>query len=337
MLQDTIHDIIYLFFINEHDCSDNNEIQKWVISDADFSDKDRSLYQIWQSLQIVPDKQVYRLLKSVKKTLGMTAQKPAARTVSLSRHFMRIAAVIIPLIAIIGSYFYLNYSPAVETPAPLVVQMVEIYAPEGEMRHITLPDGTEAWLKSESTIKYSENFEGQERRAQLTGSVYLDVAKDSLKPFILDAEHFSVTVLGTEFEVRAYPLEENSTVTLYNGKVKAHTQSGQVCELEPNQQLVFNNRTGELGINNICEATERVFANWRKGEIVFNQATLSEIIETLEYHYNISIKVEEPLLTTEYYTVKFINNESVSQSLNVLKDLLGNFSYRIKTNESNVR
>ena len=332
-LPDMIKDIVNLFFANEYDCKDKEETQKWLLSDNGSAEKEKSLFQIWQSLHIKPDQLVYRSLKVVKAALGLPPAKlPSEKKASMWTPALRMAAILIPFVLLIGGLSYFNHSHQGEE-APVLPQLVEVCVPEGEMRHLQLPDGTEAWLKSGSTIKYSETFEGSERRVQLAGDIYLDVAKDSLKPFILSTEHLDVVVLGTEFGVTAYPGEENSTILLYEGKVKTQTRSGQSRDLEPNEQLVFNLQTGEMKVSSINK--QQMF--WRKGNLVFNEATFGEIIEALEHHFNILIEVEQSLLTTEYYTIKFVNSENVNESLGILQDLLGSFSYQLKANDSDGR
>ena len=332
-LPDMIKDIINLFFTNEYDCEDKREIQKWLLADNGSAEKEKSLFQLWQSLYIKPDHLVYRSLEIVKAAIGLPRAKSVVKKkTSIWVPVLRVAAIVIPFILLIGGLSFYNHSPRGEE-APVLAQLIEISVPEGETRCVQLPDGTDVWLKSGSTIKYSEKFEGSERRVQLMGDIYLDVAKDSLKPFILSTEHLDITVLGTEFGVRAYPNEENLTVLLYEGKVNARSLSGQSYDLNPNEQLVLNLQTGEMKVSRIEK--HRMF--WRKGNLVFNEATFGEIIEALEHHFNILIEVDQSLLTTEYYTIKFVNNENVNESLGLLQDLLGGFSYQLKVSDSDSR
>src|SRR5690606_17382011 len=130
-----------------------------------------------------------------------------------------------------------------EAPRPSVpqeVQYASLRTPKGGQYQITLPDGTHVWLNAASSLEYPMAFTGSERRVIVKGEAYFEVAHDATKPFKVETDGQLIEVLGTHFNVNAYPEEEITRTTLLEGSVKVSAMERAVAyTLKPNQQSVW--------------------------------------------------------------------------------------------------
>lgn len=155
---------------------------------------------------------------------------------------MSIAAALIPLLIIAGSYLY--YTSTKD-------KWVEISVAYGDKKHFLLPDSSEIWLNAGTAIKYPEKFSKAQRLVYLDGEAYFSVRKDAAKPFIVETSQLSVKVLGTQFNVKAYADDELVTTTLTSGKVEVTppVQGSQI--LKPNEQLTYDKKTSAVNITEV--------------------------------------------------------------------------------------
>jgi len=309
-----IFEIISKFFSNRYDSELEKDIQKWIVDDKFPEEKEAAMHDIWEKLVVEADKSTYISLNKVKGKLGIQ-QKPV-RTTLFS--FSRVAAILIPIFFVIGGYYLFLHKGT---------NIMEITASYGEISERVLPDGTEVWVNSGSSIKYDENFRASERIISLNGEACFDVEKQKSKPFVVKTEYLDIRVLGTQLNIRAYPEEGRSIVTLATGSVSIKTQTGESYEINPNQQLVYNNITSEILIEDVVASD---FMGWRAGLLLFNGATFGEIISSIERHYNVSVIVNDSLDTPgDIYTIRFVNQENLDRALMILHELIGGFSYDI--------
>ncbi len=157
--------------------------------------------------------------------------------------------------------------------------------PRGGEFCLTLSDGTRAWLNSETSIQYPVVFGAKERRVFIQGEAYFEVAKDAKKPFTVQFMSSSVTVLGTSFNIRAYPEEKQSQTTLAEGSVRIYSPGSSML-LKPGEQAEVNALSGEMVKK---EVEVKTFTSWKDGRFVFEQEPLENIMRTLERWYDIRV------------------------------------------------
>lgn len=150
---------------------------------------------------------------------------------------------------------------------------------------LTLSDGTRVWLNSETSIQYPVAFGAKERRVFVQGEAYFEVAKDANKPFTVQFMSSSVTVLGTSFNIRAYPEEKQSQTTLAEGSVRIYSPGSSML-LKPGEQVEVNALSGEMVKR---EVEVKSFTSWKDGRFVFEQQPLEDIMRTLERWYDIRV------------------------------------------------
>lgn len=314
MKKNYISEVISHFLKGNYNEETERKIQHWMIDEGHAEEKESSLQDYWDSLQIESDQQAYQSLNEVKSKLGMNI--PADRKLK-RRQFLRVAAVLIPFFILAAAYFYFRGDFTQE-------QWVKISSAYGESKEIALPDGSTVWLNAGSCIEYPEHFSDKERHVKLIGEAFFSVEKDASKPFIVDTKNITVKVLGTTFNVAAYPNEEKTITTLNSGKVEIHTASSEIFTLEPAQELAYHNQTYKTTINSV---SDREQSGWMSGDLVFDYKFLSEILASVERKFDVAIESDKSLLeNNNRFSVKFINGENVIQVMDVLREVCG-FSY----------
>ena len=175
-----------------------------------------------------------------------------------------------------------TYASGVESES-VVYNKLEI--PRGGEFCLTLSDGTRVWLNSETSIQYPVAFGAKERRVFVQGEAYFEVAKDAKKPFTVQFMSSSVTVLGTSFNIRAYPEEKRSQTTLAEGSVRIYSPGSSML-LKPGEQAEVSALSGEMVKQ---EVEVKNFTSWKDGRFVFEQEPLEDIMRTLERWYDIRV------------------------------------------------
>lgn len=182
--------------------------------------------------------------------------------------------------------------------------------------HLVLADGTQVWMNSESELRFPVDFVGQERRVFLKGEAYFQVAKDTGKPFRVEAGEMQVEALGTGFDVNAYRDGDRYMATLVEGRVRVsrgQTEGGQV--LNPGEQAILQG--GELSIAKVN--TEDV-TGWKEGRFVFSNMTLEEISKQLERWYDVEINFQDAQVSAYRFTGVMKRYNSLSQLIVLVEE-----------------
>lgn len=210
-------------------------------------------------------------------------------------------------------------------PAPML--MVSTLA---ETRTVVLPDQTKVTLNRYSTLSYPERFKEKRRKVHLQGEAYFEVAKDAKHPFIVKAEAVRVKVLGTHFNVEAYPGDAEVRTTLLEGSVAVSLKGeNQRLVLAPNESAVYNKEKRTLVQEAAPGAKNEIL--WRKGIILFDQLPLHEIVRQLSNAFQTDIRIDDPQLQNYHMTGTFDTSEDLTQILDLLKNA-GNFNYKKENN-----
>ena len=204
--------------------------------------------------------------------------------------------------------------------------------PYGKRFKLQLSDGTVVNLNSGTTFKYPEQFGvNGKRNVYLTGEAFFEVAKDKTHPFIVHANKVEVEVLGTKFNVSAYP--ENPTVnsTLIEGSIQmaeAENKSNAVL-IVPNQMATWQNNSKKITTKFVDTS---IYSAWTKGDIAFKDTPFSTIAKIIERTYDVKIINENSDLARQNFTGSIkISESSVENILELLKRDTP-FNYAIKEN-----
>lgn len=158
----------------------------------------------------------------------------------------------------------------------------------GSVYHMTLADGSQVWLNSQSGLRFPIRFDGSERRVYLSGEAYFEVSRDAKRPFIVttDTGSFEVEVYGTHFDVDAYNSHHIRT-TLVEGSVGIRDRErGAEYLMKPNTTALFNALNGKIDIE-ACDASE--YALWRQGILAFEEMRVDELMTRIARLHNIEV------------------------------------------------
>ena len=237
MKKSNISKIIKMFLSARFPSETEEKVQKWIIKDENQQAKAKASLDYWNELDIEADSSTYASLERVNLRTGYN--KEHLTNIASYQKFARVAAVIVPLFLFAGGMFY-YLSPHNE--------MIEISVAYGEQKRLILPDSSEVWLNAGSSILYPETFAKDKRLVMLDGEAYFSVKKDTVSPFIVETSQLSVKVLGTRFNVKAYPNDEKITTTLTSGKVEVSVRSQPPHILKPDEQLTYDKKSSDIQI-----------------------------------------------------------------------------------------
>lgn len=210
------------------------------------------------------------------------------------RRWIAVAASIV-LLAVIGGIFALNY-----LDAPSDQTMAEIVVPVKEQRSAKLPDGTQVTLNADSRLRLAEGFNKQERRVILEGEAFFDVARDEKRPFIIESKHAETRVLGTSFNICAYPEQENVRIDVASGRVEFKSMMTDETKVLVAHEAAMCMRNGQM---KSMDETDVMEAEWRQGVLKFRKTPLKDAVVRIEKHYDLEFEVDEavadlPLVAT---------------------------------------
>lgn len=189
-----------------------------------------------------------------------------------------------------------------------------ISTPRGGKYQINLPDGTKVWLNAASSLKYPVTFESNERKVQLTGEAYFEVAHNKSKPFRVESRGQVVEVFGTKFNINSYTNEPVIKTTLLNGSVKVtQTTNMNSMFLKPGQESTHS-ESGSLfvGPGDISQAV-----SWKNGNFLFNDLDLVNILRQLERWYDVDVDYAN--IPQTRYNGNISRNEKLSRVLKMLE------------------
>ena len=258
MMKNYIQQIIELFGHNEYSLATRRKVQRWLADYNHAEEKKEALHTLWQQAgeQKVPRGMQQSILR-MQQNLGMQSVGSGKKYQLL---IWRAAAIFLLAVSSVSIYLMLEKDKPQK-------DLVECFIPTAEIRELTLPDGTRVMLNSRSTLLYPEQFAGKTRSVYLIGEANFQVKPDEKHPFIVKANDFQITALGTEFNVNAYPENNELIATLLEGSVKVEFNNliSNVI-LKPNEQITYNKQTRKRSLQS--PRIEDVTA-WQRGELVF--------------------------------------------------------------------
>ncbi len=162
----------------------------------------------------------------------------------------------------------------------------------GQTYRVLLPDGSKVWLNAMSELRYRPNLmESGKRMVHLKGEAYFEIAKDMEHPFVVRSQNQDVQVLGTHFNVNAYPDEPFIATTLLEGAIRLHTDGTQRL-LQPGQQAI--NKDGQVRVRTV--SLENII-DWKDGDFAFQQVDFRTALRKIERWYDVEMIYDESLPT----------------------------------------
>lgn len=202
--------------------------------------------------------------------------------------------------------------PRSEQPQP-VYHRIDI--PHGGEYKLVLADGTCVHLNAMSSLRYPVPFAGDCREVELEGEGYFEVARNGV-PFVVKTKGMRVEVLGTTFNLSAYPDDDAYQATLVNGSVKVVADSGESLLLKPSQQVTLDAENGEMEVRTVDTS---FYTSWVQGKINFKDQRLEDIMETLSRWYDMEVSYASPGIRDLRFGCSLDRHESIVPLLQLLE------------------
>ena len=188
-----------------------------------------------------------------------------------------------------------------------------LQVPRGGEYALVLADGTRVWLNAETELSYPSYFSGKDRRVKLKGEAYFEVTADTSMPFIVETKHLQINVLGTSFNISAYP-DESHHATLAKGKIKAIYEEKQVI-LSPGEQALLTD-SGMI-VHAVDIAT---YTSWKERRFVFKNKPLQEVARDLERWYNVRLTIRQDAQPIRL-TANLPKYENIEKILHIIENI----------------
>ena len=290
------------YLSNSATADEMKELDEWIASNEDFHDWLENQVDN-SSTEMDAEKQADMLEKIHEKIAVQSKPKfvlPGwAKTVA--------AVALIVLMAVSAAIYFRSNQPN-------MIQYAEIGALRGQKASVTLPDGTKITLNSESTLKYSTNYNQSDRAVELVGEAYFEVAKNKKIPFVVKAGKLEIEAKGTAFNIKAYPTDNSISTTLTEGKIEVKTPVD-VLNMIPNERMEYNNTDQTFRKLTLTDAEGSI--GWLNDELSFENATLAEVVANFSRIYNIDIQFASESIKEQRFTGK-INNNSLLSVLRII-------------------
>ncbi|MDB5120936.1 MAG: FecR family protein [Sphingobacteriales bacterium] len=171
-----------------------------------------------------------------------------------------------------------------------------ITTPRGGQYQVVLSDGTKVWLNSASSLKYPPVFSGKERKVELTGEGYFEVAKNAAMPFKVAVNGIDIQVLGTHFNVMAYTDEKAVKTTLLEGAVKLSNGS-HAAFLKPGEQGILNEQQTSFNVKDVNVENEIA---WKNGFFAFDDESIQTIMKEISRWYDVDVVFNEKIVRRNF-------------------------------------
>lgn len=264
-----------------------------------------------------------------------SAESPSFDTAKKTTRLWPVAAFASAAAILICALFVFLYKTQTPVQSNTVAWVTKTAVP-GKILDVLLPDSTEIWLNSGSSVSYPQNLKHAAlRTVKLKGEAFFKVKRDPQHPFVVHSLNLKTRVLGTSFNIRDWA-GHNAEVTVLTGKVavakEAAGHTGSAIHLLPGQKAVYEINSSGLSLQNADDA--ELATSWITGKMVFEQVPLKEVFETISRRYAVQI------LTTDSYqdcrlTARF-NNVSLTEVLKTLRLTLG-IHYTINQNTIHIK
>lgn len=314
-MNEYVNKIIELYTKSKLDEDAKTEFHNWLTEDDDLaSEKEGALYNLWNQTENMPSKGILDSLAIVKLRAKINSEQKRSKLI-----VWKYAVAIVLILSVTSIYLFTNNNSK-------EIKFVEHFSPAGQIDLITLPDGSIVRTNSRSILVYPESFGEDTRVLYLSGEANFDVKRNEDLPFIVKTKDFSVTALGTEFDVFSYAEESTFKATLIKGSIQINRNDNQGNYLlKVKEQFVYNRQEEEYSISKVdlYEAT-----SWQRGELVFRSVTIKDILSSLERKFAVSFQYKSNVFNDDKFTFRFKKESTLPEVLDIIKEVSGGFQYK---------
>jgi transmembrane sensor len=245
-------------------------------------------------------------------------EQPAATRPLQKRKQGLVAMAAACVVVLLAGFAWLMNRPVQKQAGVIKPALDKKITGRSEYKYMLLPDSTQVWLNAASTLEYPHHFGAGKREVFLTGEAYFDVKHADKQPFLIHTGKVTTLVLGTAFNIKAYPGRENVIVSVTRGKVRVNYNEKEVATLTPGEQVKVSNVNKPVVQKKIA-ISEAV--PWQQGNLVYDDETISDIVADLERIYDVTIRVQNEALAGERISTSFRREIGIEKALEVLCNL----------------
>ncbi|RAJ35766.1 FecR family protein [Pedobacter cryoconitis] len=285
------------------------KIQEWLSKDPGHQQELEQALWLWENTSVLPENEQWR--ESFSTIQASLIQEVPQKTIKFKFWLAAVAAI---AAITLFSLFYKVQQPVLQQTS---IAWITKSASSGKIINVILPDSTQIWLNSGSSISYPENLRHADlRTVRLKGEAFFKVKRDPAHPFVVYSLNIQTRVLGTSFNIRAWQGHQTE-VTVLTGKVAVSRDSAGIqsaaIHLLPNQKAIAN--PAKLQLENVEDG--RTATSWTEGKMVFDQLPVKEVFEALERKYAVKVIADQSFKDCKL-TAKF-NNVSLNEVLQTIQ------------------
>jgi transmembrane sensor len=291
---ESIHVLILRLLSGEADIHEKQKIAEWL----ELSPDNRRLYtdlrEIWLGAGVQSNADQYQLEEAIEQFRSHIGQAPRRLPDALPviQFFRKYAALFILAITLPFGYY-------LGTQKYTRQSMTTVCCALGDKTNIILPDSTRVWLNSGSRLSFNSDFKSGGRNVLLEGEAYFSVTKDKEHPFIVKTYEIEIRVLGTQFNVKAYPEEKSVSTTLIEGSIQVSSPSEKMT-IAPDQKMVFSKETHKMSLNRLADTAPEI--DWKRGRLIFRNESLEELEIKLERWFDVDIYLADEQVKHRRFT-----------------------------------
>lgn len=230
---------------------------------------------------------------------------------------------------VLGSALSVTLTTGPESGTGTTALPLKIYATlNAQQTDVTLPDGSNVRLNADTRLTLSAGFGQSSRSVSLSGEAFFNVSHDPERPFIVTANDIQTTVLGTQFNIRAFEDDHRTTVTLLTGKVEVQVAdnangSTDALTLEPNQQYRYDEQSKA---GSVVVVNPQAAMSWMQNKLIFDDEPLDQVLKTLGRHYDVWFVIHDADIAQHRLSLS-LKGESLDETLRILESL-GKFNFK---------
>lgn len=327
--RERMDELIVSYLTDNLDDSSFSELKKWIATSPEHETYFRQKQEIWFSA-LDTDQNRYdkeRAFNNFKVRIAAAKKTGTGIKDRLIRSLWHYAAIAVVLCLVSYFSYWRGEEVVKENFAEIVVE-----APLGSRTKLFLPDGTLVWLNAGSRMSYSQGFGVEKREVNLVGEGYFEVKKNEELPFSVQTKSLRVRVVGTKFNFRDYPEDNEVMVTLLEGKVVLNNliRPEKELSLAPNERVILDKQSGKMQLERVVASNA---LQWKNGYLFFDEELLPDIAKKLERSYNVKVYIANEALRKYRFYGNFVRSEqSIREVLDVLS-ATGKIRYNINGRE----
>lgn len=321
--KESIHIKIIRLFMGEATPDEKVFVGKWLSQSTENKKLYNDLRDIWLSTGSQNNADQFDMEGALQRLAGKLEEKKrnTKRKIVIRRVFKYAAIALLVLAIPFGYYLGSNNVNINDSYTTITCAL-------GDKTNMVLPDSSEVWLNSGSTITFNNNFKKGKREVFLDGEAYFSVQKDKENPFHISTAEIEVEVLGTEFNLKAYADENEITTTLVEGSVKI-TSANQQTVIKPGQKLVYSDETQRMSLYELSDLSPET--EWKDGRLVFRNESLGDLELKLERWFDVDIILADEAVKNRKYTGS-LERESILEVMYYFS-LARSVDYKIEGNK----